>query len=332
MSKNCRTCKKNKPHENFYTSKSSQDGYRLDCIECYCNIGKERRKRQAEEKKSKHYEIQSIDINSFDWQVGKCKGTVCLIKKDGHTYWTGMISNIDGYKQKSIQKGFRIDEYGDEKAKQKAVEWRFVKCKELGLIKNRIRILSDRKTIEVQLNQNKTMFTDIEFINLVQKYTLKAVCHDQDSKLWYVHVKIEGKDTLFHIVITGFGMTNHINRNGLDNRRINLEETTHKDNMRNVSLSRKNTSGTTGVSLHSTGEYWIATIYADENYKTKSFSIREYGDEGAKQRAIEKREKWNQKYGNKNGKILDNVPPPPPPGVVYNVPKLRLLISSSNSN
>lgn len=52
---------------------------------------------------------------------------------------------------------------------------------------------------------------------------------------------------------------NHI-RN--DNRWPNLSEVTHKENVKNMSLSKKNTSGVTGVCWHKKAGKWHVQVYA----------------------------------------------------------------------
>jgi hypothetical protein len=58
----------------------------------------------------------------------------------------------------------------------------------------------------------------------------------------------------------------HINGNGLDNRRINLRICTNSANLRNGSLRTNNTSGVTGVALDKTRNKWVAKIKV--KYKT----------------------------------------------------------------
>ena len=55
----------------------------------------------------------------------------------------------------------------------------------------------------------------------------------------------------------------HINGDGLDNRRSNLRIATHTENCRNARLSARNSSGLKGVTLHSEGNYvrWKGSRY-----------------------------------------------------------------------
>jgi len=55
----------------------------------------------------------------------------------------------------------------------------------------------------------------------------------------------------------------HINRDKHDNRRVNLRYATPKENSRNRSLARNNTSGYIGVSWHIRQKKWVAAIKAD---------------------------------------------------------------------
>jgi hypothetical protein len=85
-------------------------------------------------------------------------------------------------------------------------------------------------------------------------------------------VRNEKPNTIFmHRVInntpSGY-VTDHINRNRLDNRRRNLRTATIRDNARNRSIPITNRSGYIGVSLYKRTGSWIA--YISINGKKKS--------------------------------------------------------------
>ena len=63
-----------------------------------------------------------------------------------------------------------------------------------------------------------------------------------------------------HWLIAGCKRPDHVNRNGLDNRRINLRAATGTQNIANQGLSRRNTSGYKGVSWHRPAGLWTVNI------------------------------------------------------------------------
>jgi hypothetical protein len=61
--------------------------------------------------------------------------------------------------------------------------------------------------------------------------------------------------------LTGWPLTDHINGDGLDNRRTNLRQATPTQNNANCGIRGHNTSGYKGVSLRpDRGNRWRATI------------------------------------------------------------------------
>lgn len=71
------------------------------------------------------------------------------------------------------------------------------------------------------------------------------------------------KTLLMHRVInkTPEGLfTDHVNGNGLDNRKCNLRNATPTQNQRNKSICKNNTSGFKGVSWHKNRNKWSCTI------------------------------------------------------------------------
>jgi len=63
-----------------------------------------------------------------------------------------------------------------------------------------------------------------------------------------------------HNFITGWPYVDHRNGNGLDNRRQNLRQATHAQNLANQKLSSRNVSGYKGVSRNRNLDRWTATI------------------------------------------------------------------------
>lgn len=83
--------------------------------------------------------------------------------------------------------------------------------------------------------------------------------------LGYSKEKKRGLNTglYLHNLILGKHPTkdvDHINRDKLDNRRINLRFCTRGQNMANAGLSKHNSSGLKGVSWHKQSQKWTAVI------------------------------------------------------------------------
>lgn len=66
-----------------------------------------------------------------------------------------------------------------------------------------------------------------------------------------------------HTLITGFDITDHIDGDGLNNRKFNLRPATKKENMRNRRTLSNNTSGFKGVTFRKDRGVWQARIMVD---------------------------------------------------------------------
>ena len=91
----------------------------------------------------------------------------------------------------------------------------------------------------------------------------------------YVYIAINGKRYKAHrlawLYITGEMPQKHIdhkNHNRADNRFKNLRDIMQKENNKNQSKSKRNTSGVVGVSWCNTFKRWRATISVDDNKKS----------------------------------------------------------------
>jgi AP2 domain len=77
-------------------------------------------------------------------------------------------------------------------------------------------------------------------------------------------VRSEGSNprrkVLMHVLIADCERPDHVNRNGLDNRRINLREATPSQNGANRGLPAANTSGYRGVYWNKQRRRWTAII------------------------------------------------------------------------
>ena len=107
---------------------------------------------------------------------------------------------------------------------------------------------------------------------------------------YYVH-RIIAK--MFNLGELSGNEVDHIDRNPLNNIVDNLRVVSNEVNMRNFSKRADNTSGITGVYLHtkSTGlGGWVANWYQlvgdSTKMKSKEFSISKYGYDGAFNKAV----------------------------------------------
>lgn len=64
-----------------------------------------------------------------------------------------------------------------------------------------------------------------------------------------------------HAFLTGWPLVDHVNGDGLDNRRSNLRPATDAQNGRNRGANRNNTSGYKGVSLDKRRGTWAAALW-----------------------------------------------------------------------
>ncbi len=80
---------------------------------------------------------------------------------------------------------------------------------------------------------------------------------------YYVKTMVNRKTIRLHRLITAcpnYMQVDHRNRNGLDNRRINLKLVTNGENQQNKRLLKNNTSGFNGVFWRKDRQRWVAYI------------------------------------------------------------------------
>jgi hypothetical protein len=130
-------------------------------------------------------------------------------------------------------------------------------------------------TVEIALSRGLVALVDDEDEARVTSYG-KWYAH-QDSKTFYARKNywLAGRclSVRMHKVILGLELIDHINGNGLDNRRTNLRPATSSQNAMNRGLRSDNTSGFKGVYWHRSSGCWAATIqHGDQRQHLGLFS------------------------------------------------------------
>lgn len=135
------------------------------------------------------------------------------------------------------------------------------------------------------------IFIDKEDLELVKDYYWHI---KKDGNEYYAYTNYDRNKSLYiHRLVMNVTNTNdiidHINGNGLNNIKSNLRVTNICGNNRNkVNMNKSNKTGTMGVQRRK-NDY--AAFYTDSNglKKTKAYSVNKYGEEQAKQMAINMR-------------------------------------------
>lgn len=101
---------------------------------------------------------------------------------------------------------------------------------------------------------------DYEQVAAVGKWYANPNCHTFYARK---NFQRDGRYScvLMHKLITGWELVDHVNGNGLDNRRANLRPATSAQNAMNRGLRSDNTSGYKGVTFHRASNGWRAAIW-----------------------------------------------------------------------
>jgi hypothetical protein len=150
----------------------------------------------------------------------------------------------------------------------------------------------------------------------LELFTKHTWCAVKFGNVYYVvcaeFTKKEGESRLFHQHVckdkNWEKSIDHINGNGLDNRKSNLRDGSKKEQIFNKTKQKNNTSGFNGVyEIKNKDGILIAyqSRYPGEERGKKQdghrFSIKKHGKEEAYARAVEDRKAYNARSGCKNG-------------------------------
>ena len=163
--------------------------------------------------------------------------------------------------------------------------------------------------ITKQTGEYKYVLVDSNDYSKISNYKWYAV---KDNNTYYAMANIQCSDGVYRMVkmhrflmfddvVTADKtiMIDHINRNGLDNRRCNLRYCDNRQNQWNAKITAQNTTGVMGVSRlnnKTSNAYSASMRLPDGKRLTKTFSVNKYGDTQAFELAKQQRITWENMY------------------------------------
>lgn len=121
-------------------------------------------------------------------------------------------------------------------------------------------------------NTNREFYFDIEDYDKVKGYCwLEHIVVNRTSTL--ISTDNKNNKTIYMHILLGYRGYDHIDRNELNNRTINLRKATVQENAMNRSLSIRNTSGVTGVAWSKAHQKWHAYLQYNKELKLDEFFV-----------------------------------------------------------
>jgi hypothetical protein len=134
-----------------------------------------------------------------------------------------------------------------------------------------------KQCIRIKLTQGKFGVIDLKDNNFLSMCKWSAA---RFNKLWYIHGRANGKTVKLHRLIADVAdakiQVDHIDGDGLNNRRQNIRAGDTKMNCNNRKMRVDNTSGETGIFLEQKGKQkrWrVVWIAVDAKRRAKSFNF-----------------------------------------------------------
>lgn len=140
------------------------------------------------------------------------------------------------------------------------------------------------KVKKIPLTQNKFALVDSEDFDWLNQYKW---CAHKIGNQWYVGTRLKGKYVLMHRLILNLNPGDkrhgdHIDHNGLNNKRYNLRICTHSQNLQNRYMQYNCSSGLKGAYKCTGSKTWMSRICANKRdiylgtFKTKEQAAEAY--------------------------------------------------------
>ena len=282
LKKTCNKCNTEKTIDNFSKHSGTKDKFDNRCKECVKKV----KSNNTREKKPSEKDLVETDLTNKDWQGGKYIGSIFeRIIKNKNTENKVFIVSVGGK-----QKTFNPIKFKNEKeCFKEAKKYKKTQSDTLKLTSNKYKIIFDKNNtpvyLIVQLTKNYVTLCDYTQLNFVKNNNLFVSKSGGQGTKQYCLYNNNNDIKRFHGYITEFDMVDHINRYCLDNRILNLRETTHMENNRNKT-NTNTTSLMTGITFNQNDEAWRGRIKINGKEVNKQFAVKLHGYEEAKQMAI----------------------------------------------